>query len=435
MSWETFRTNVTAKMKSANWGSTSEFANFLANEYQACVKNGADNVTKNSLRKGNFPMMVSLLNVAGTTGMATKTEDFWSKWMDLLGQAIVGYWTGAQLTVTKIPKTPAPGTTANMQVTSVNVTNPGVWPKGFFVAPNDDVSVFVNSFISAAKLHLTTISGQCTTISQYPPPAPPGPAVLPWAGYSVKTGNEKDEAVVIDTAEIDRKEKQAIKKDHKKAEAIVAKFAAFLKQKKAAKEIPQSTTGYENNVSNSQAKGTLGKPSGGDNGLFIKCGGKYWPAAGSPGNFSVDHTEKPSGSAKCMQHPRTWYKENQQYISAHLVYFNVPLKKGVSKRLIHKNFAAILTPAFEEIKSKGLHMYIDNCAGGYAVRNVTCGSRFSNHAWGTAIDLNTEHYEYGKSFAVKTTFDAKYAEIAAILVKHGCTWLQRNDPMHFSIYE
>ena len=115
--------------------------------------------------------------------------------------------------------------------------------------------------------------------------------------------------------------------------------------------------------------------------------------------------------------------------------------------MVHKHLAAIVKPAIEKIKAQGLEKYIENCAGGLAVRNVTCGSRFSNHAWGTAIDMNTSVYPYGYNFksdgiySGKTKvrdlndFDKGFQQVAAIFKSQGMTWLSNNDPMHVSIYE
>ena len=84
MSWEKFKKNLEAKMEEANWSDSSEFALYLANEYQNCVSNGQDNITKNKVKQGNYPLMVSLLNSACAAGLVTTDEGFYSKWLDLL---------------------------------------------------------------------------------------------------------------------------------------------------------------------------------------------------------------------------------------------------------------------------------------------------------------------------------------------------------------
>jgi hypothetical protein len=45
--------------------------------------------------------------------------------------------------------------------------------------------VFLNPFINLAKVHLLGTSGTMMVMAQYPPPAPPAPAILMWSGYNV----------------------------------------------------------------------------------------------------------------------------------------------------------------------------------------------------------------------------------------------------------
>ena len=45
--------------------------------------------------------------------------------------------------------------------------------------------LFLNPFINLAKFHLTGVSGTMMVLAQYPPPAPPAPAMLNWTGYKV----------------------------------------------------------------------------------------------------------------------------------------------------------------------------------------------------------------------------------------------------------
>jgi hypothetical protein len=179
----------------------------------------------------------------------------------------------------------------------------------------------------------------------------------------------------------------------------------------------------------------------GDTALFNKCGNGEWPAVGQPGNFQVQSAET---GGKC---PRYWYKVNPDYLKKNCTQIMFPTAKGSSKIMIHKNLAAIIKPALEQIKASGLQKYIQNCAGGLAVRNVTCGTRFSNHAWGTAIDMNTLIYPYGYKFKADgiyagkkkirdlNEFDIGFQQVAAIFKSKGMTWLSNNDPMHVSIYE
>lgn len=50
---------------------------------------------------------------------------------------------------------------------------------------NFSSNILINPFINAAKQHLMGVGGTMMVMAQYPPPAPPAPAVLQWSGYRV----------------------------------------------------------------------------------------------------------------------------------------------------------------------------------------------------------------------------------------------------------
>jgi hypothetical protein len=178
----------------------------------------------------------------------------------------------------------------------------------------------------------------------------------------------------------------------------------------------------------------------GDEALFRKCGNGVWPAVGTAPNFQVSSTQ----AGKCT---RYWYKVNTEYMTKNCTQIMFPTASGDKKITVHKDLAAIVKPAIVRIKALGLQKYIQNCGGGLAVRNVTCGSRLSNHSWGTAIDMNTTLYPYGYKFRADgiyagnakirdlNEFDKGFQQVAAIFKSQGMTWLSNNDPMHVSIYE
>ena len=62
---------------------------------------------------------------------------------------------------------------------------PNIW----FVPPSFEFKpasmIFLNPFVNLAKVHLMGTSGTMMVIAQYPPPAPPAPAILAWSGYNV----------------------------------------------------------------------------------------------------------------------------------------------------------------------------------------------------------------------------------------------------------
>ena len=351
------------------------------------------------------------------------------------------------------------------------------------IPPTKNAGLIVDDFISYATLHLSTVSGVINTVSLYPPVGTPGPGIINWSGYMVtpaKPGGAGDfnseEAAVI---ERDINEEYPASQAAYEAQFESEEDAMANNSQVTSEEAFNSIKEYNEEVNNSEDDGvvlgedpplgesgsldfsssssTSSSTSGGggstepdkpkpklvgrgDEALFKKCGNGHWPAKGSPGNFEVQSTEQ----AKC---PRYWYKVNNEYLKANCTEILFPTKKGNSKIMVHKNLAAIIKPAIDKIKAQGLQKYIENCAGGLAVRNVTCGTRFSNHAWGTAIDMNTSVYPYGYNFKAdgiysgKTKvrdlneFDKGFQQVAAIFKSQGMTWLSNNDPMHVSIYE
>ncbi len=62
---------------------------------------------------------------------------------------------------------------------------PNIWfvpPTIVFTPP---ALLFVGPFVNLAKFHLMGVSGTMMVMAQYPPPAPPAPAILQWNGYNV----------------------------------------------------------------------------------------------------------------------------------------------------------------------------------------------------------------------------------------------------------
>ena len=62
---------------------------------------------------------------------------------------------------------------------------PNIW----FIPPtlifSEQTIIFLNPFVNLAKFHLMGVSGTMMVMAQYPPPAPPAPAILNWTGYKV----------------------------------------------------------------------------------------------------------------------------------------------------------------------------------------------------------------------------------------------------------
>jgi hypothetical protein len=46
-------------------------------------------------------------------------------------------------------------------------------------------NILIGPFINAAQQHLLGVGGTMMVMAQYPPPAPPAPAILQWNGYTI----------------------------------------------------------------------------------------------------------------------------------------------------------------------------------------------------------------------------------------------------------
>lgn len=62
---------------------------------------------------------------------------------------------------------------------------PNIW----FIPPtivfSEPTNIMIGPFVNVAKLHLLGTSGTMSVMAQYPPPAPPAPAILQWSSYSI----------------------------------------------------------------------------------------------------------------------------------------------------------------------------------------------------------------------------------------------------------
>ena len=223
-------------------------------------------------------------------------------------------------------------------------------------------------------------------------------------------------------------------------------------EEEAAALGPLTVIPGENPFSN--AKPGTGQPS--ENGVG-------YPAVSSTIKFVKKHT---NGIYPAKMHPdgtfvinggkklsnlkdRHWLTPNPEYVRR-LSKVKVPLAKGDKTIEVHPELAAKLEAAFKVIRAKGLSKYIESCAGGLAIRNVTNGTRLSNHSYGFAIDVNTtkDGWQYGAKWDVATktiksggksrtwnAFDTGFYEVVKVMAAAGIGWLGSMDPMHFSIYE
>jgi hypothetical protein len=62
-------------------------------------------------------------------------------------------------------------------------------PNIFFIPPTlqfkPSTMILLDPFVNLAKVHLLGTGGTMTVMAQYPPPAPPAPAILSWSGYNI----------------------------------------------------------------------------------------------------------------------------------------------------------------------------------------------------------------------------------------------------------
>lgn len=184
MSWKQFENEVAEQME-IGFKNPDDFARFFTDKYDECVKRGVDFITLNPVSKGNKDLMYSMLQIVNLTSAAALTPALYDLYFKMLGDAVVGYWSGAKLQTIVIPLIPAVGSIANIGVKNNIVTIPGQWPKSK-VRPMKNVRIFLKTFSTFARIHLLSLKGLCTTVSLYPPlPGIIGDGIIQWSGYKV----------------------------------------------------------------------------------------------------------------------------------------------------------------------------------------------------------------------------------------------------------
>ena len=168
--------------------SNAVFAKNLSEEYDKVIKAGFTLFPFGGIafKGGNQILMAATL-----LGILNKTKA--DKGGDLLrdiGPAIQAYWTGATHSTLPVPYTdswrtpkfPCIGAAKNVATKIAFNFSPGVWTP-IIVAPNGEPAPFLLNFIISANIHLLSVGGMYFCDCIYPPPAPPGPGVLPWVSY------------------------------------------------------------------------------------------------------------------------------------------------------------------------------------------------------------------------------------------------------------
>jgi hypothetical protein len=418
MSWEIFKQNILALANNPNnIPDIDTVANTYAKEYDAAVKRSGDSISKIAVEKGNVEIMEKLFKVALQQGLtATGPYDLVAE----MGKGVLAYWQGATLQKIPIPIIPSPGSVANIAVTGNSVTNPGKWQPA---PPAASISPVQSAEAEAIQRDIKV---------EYPKSQKLYEAQFKTEEAAMAHNSNVTPTEALANVKAFREETGASDPSQYKA----PQSAAEPSQKS---NVNNDTEKQKNDTTPPKAKPVL--VGRGDEALYKRCGNGEWPAVGQPGSFKIDSKETAGGC------PREWYVQNEKYLVKNCTQILFPTKNGNVKITVHKDLAAIVKPAIAQIKAAGLHKYILDCGGGLAVRNVTCGTRLSNHSWGTAIDMNTDLYPYGYKFkdgAIykgKTKirdlneFDKGFQQVAAIFKSSGMTWLSNNDPMHVSIYE
>lgn len=186
MSFSLFKASMFMYMSNQSGiGSSDEFAKKLTDEYDMCIRRGFQSINNIPLQKPNKSIMLNLAKIACKKAFAVQQGPH--SFVDDLGKAVVGYWTGGQLVTGIPPIIPADGAVSNITTTSASVTNPGNWSPTGPESPTNDINDFLNKLVNGMKQHITTVSGIYITVSMYPgfPMVPPAPGIRTWTGWTV----------------------------------------------------------------------------------------------------------------------------------------------------------------------------------------------------------------------------------------------------------
>ncbi len=192
MSWDIFKQRMIQKGQNQNGVSIDGYAKTFATEYDRCIKRGHDSFNFISLQKGNVELLETSLRLLLTSQQSLPTQ---RPLILEIGNTIITYWLGGVMNSFPVPESPvgagipyipAPGSFYNVNIVNNIVINPGVWTTNIPILPTTNEKGWLDSFILAAKVHLTTIQGLITTTSLYPPFGTPAPGIIFWQGYTVR---------------------------------------------------------------------------------------------------------------------------------------------------------------------------------------------------------------------------------------------------------
>ena len=259
MSFQVFKTNMSLWMQSpdklatGNAESYEDFATKLTEEYDLAAKSGFQTINLVKIRKGNTELMKSLIIVACLKSLSVQSGRH--TFVDDIGKAVVGYWTGAQLQSGLPPLIPAIGAIRNISTIYAFCTSPGTWSPFGPTDPTDDSETFLDILISSMQIHLTTLQFIYFTLSIYPGPAlPPAPGILPAISYFIPPSTPTPPNLVQVVQEIVEKqvddnsdnlteqEKEQIKEEKAQADNIVNDTTQTSQGKQVAQEFSSRAT-------------------------------------------------------------------------------------------------------------------------------------------------------------------------------------------------
>lgn len=259
MSFQVFKTNMSLWMQSpdklatGNAESYEDFATKLTEEYDLAVRRGFQTINLVRISKGNTELMKSLIIVACLKSLSVQSGRH--TFVDDIGKAVVGYWTGARLQSGLPPLIPAIGAIRNISTIYAFCTSPGTWSPFGPTDPTDDSETFLDILISSMQIHLTTLQFIYFTLSIYPGPIlPPAPGILPAVSYFIPPSTPTPPNLVQVVQEIIEKqiddnsdnlteqEKEQIKEEKTQADNIVNDTTQTPQGKQVAQEFSSRAT-------------------------------------------------------------------------------------------------------------------------------------------------------------------------------------------------
>lgn len=181
----------------------------------------------------------------------------------------------------------------------------------------------------------------------------------------------------------------------------------------------------------------------------LDMNGPSWPPKPATGQMSYQDREKIFGKFSYIPSPTIGNPENititGDWVTKNISTISIPQLQnmpGMSKSnniLVHVSIAPQMIKLFEEWHSRGLMYLVMTWGGSWSPRFIR-GSRtiLSNHAWGTAFDINVQWNQLGMQPALRGEVGS-VRELVESAYDHGFYWggwfPKRMDGMHFEAYK